>query len=91
MKSFPHWIGMTILVGACVLFIVLNALRLQWWAWGVLLGSAAIDGGLYLLVHDAVVCYRCGSHHRGIGRAGNAPFELSIHERYRQERLRAHG
>jgi len=80
--------GGGLLLALFVLFIVLNALRLQWWAWGVLLASAAIDGGLYLLVKDVVVCYRCGAHHRGVGRSGNAPFELTIHERYRQERIR---
>jgi hypothetical protein len=87
MKGFPHWLGLSILTLACVSFMVLNAMRLQWWAWGVLLASAVIDGGLYLLVKDVVVCYRCGAHHRGVGRSGNDPFELSIGERYRQERL----
>lgn len=88
MKGFPHWLGMSILVLAIAGFLVLNWLRLQWWAWGVLLASAAIDGGLYLLVKDVVVCYRCGGVHSGIGRSGNSPFELTIAERYRQERIR---
>ena len=88
MKAFPHWLGLTILTVAIAGFIILNALRLQWWAWVVLLGSAVIDGGLYLLVKDAVVCYRCAAAHAGVGRSGNAPFELTIAERYRQERIR---
>lgn len=88
MKGFPHWLGLTVLTVACLAFLVLNFYRHQWWAWAVLLGSAAIDGLLYLVVPDVVVCYRCGAHHRGIGRAGNAPSELTIHERYRQERIR---
>jgi hypothetical protein len=87
-KAFPHWLGMTILTGACLGFVVLNAYRYQWWAWVVLLVSAAVDGLLYLLVKDVVVCYHCYAHHRGLGRSGNKPFELIVHERYRQERLR---
>jgi hypothetical protein len=88
MKGFPHWLGLTILTAACAGFLVLNAYRLQWWAWAVLIGSAIIDGVLYLAVKDVVVCYRCGARHKGVGRSGNKPFELTVHERYRQERLR---
>jgi hypothetical protein len=88
MKGFPHWLGLTILTGACVAFLVLMALRSQWWAWGVLLASAALDGGLYLLVKDVVVCYRCGAQHRGFGKSSNPPHELTVSERYRQERIR---
>jgi hypothetical protein len=86
-KGFPHWLGLSVLTLACVSFLVLNYYRLQWWAWGVLIGSAVLDGLLYLAVRDVVVCYRCGAQHSGIGRSGNSPFELTIHERYRQERL----
>ena len=50
-------------------------------------GSWVIDLVLYKLVDDVVVCYRCGSKHAGVGRSGNEPFELTVHERYRQERL----
>src|SRR5262249_9170558 len=88
MKGFPHWLGLTLLTGACVAFLVLNAYRLQWWAWAVVLASAVIDGLLYLAVRDVVVCYGCGAQHRGLGYSGNRPFELTVHERYRQERLR---
>lgn len=88
MKGFPHWLGLGILVISCVAFFVLNAYRQQWWAWAALIGSAAIDGVLYLLVKDVAVCYRCGAHHRGFGHSGNSPFELTVGERYRQERLR---
>ncbi len=88
MKGFPHWLGMTILAAASLAFFAFHYYRLQWWAWAVLIGSAVIDGVLYLAVKDVVVCYRCGTRHHGVGRAGNAPFELTIHERYRQQRLR---
>jgi hypothetical protein len=88
-KDFPHALGMAILVLACV------ASSISYWlydpvvTWAILLGSAAFDGLLYLLVKDVIVCYRCGTEHRGIeARPAHAPFELTTHERYRQERLR---
>ena len=37
----------------------------------------------------SIVCYRCHAHYRGFAAsAEHKPFELTIHERYRQERLR---
>jgi hypothetical protein len=88
-KAFPHWLGLTLLTGACGAFLLLNYLREYRWAWVCLLGSALFDGLLYLCVGDAVVCYRCGAHHscRSAGEA-HQPFELVVAERYRQERIR---
>jgi uncharacterized protein (DUF983 family) len=87
-KDFPHWLGIAILVFACVGFMVLHLYRETIWAWVVLIGSALVDGALYLAVKDVVVCYNCDTEHRGMRRAANAPFELTIHERYRQQKLR---
>jgi ribosomal protein L37AE/L43A len=88
-KAFPHWLGLLILTLACAAFLVLNALRLYLFAWIFLLGSALLDGALYLLVGDVIVCYRCGAHHPcSSAAAAHAPFELIIGERYRQEKLR---
>jgi len=88
-KAFPHWLGMSLLAIACGAFLLLNALRFYYWAWGFLLGSALVDGALYLLVGDVVVCYRCGAHHPcSAAGASHRPFELIVGERYRQERIR---
>jgi hypothetical protein len=88
-KGFPHWLGLSILTGACLAFLVMNGLYHQWWAWLVLLGSAAFDGLLYLRVPDVIVCYRCGTRYSGVAPLPeHQPFELVIGERYRQERLR---
>jgi hypothetical protein len=88
-KDFPHWLGLSILAVACLGFMLGHWLYHPVLAWGVLLGSAAFDGLLYLWVRDVIVCYRCGIRYRGFPvQPGHRPFDLGTGERYRQERLR---
>jgi hypothetical protein len=88
-KDFPHSLGMGILVLACLASTITYALHEFWLTWAILIGSAAFDGLLYLWVKDVIVCYRCGAHYRGVAaNPEHKPFELTTHERYRQERLR---
>jgi hypothetical protein len=88
-KDFPHALGMAVLVGAFLASTITYYLYNNVLTWGILLGSAAFDGILYLLVKDVIVCYRCGAEHRKVPSGPeHRPFELTIHERYRQERLR---
>ena len=88
-KNFPQWLGLSILALACSAFFILSGLYLRNLAWAILLGSAAFDGLLYLIVGDALVCYRCQARHTGLPRHKSYdPFELAIAEKYRQERLR---
>jgi hypothetical protein len=88
-KDFPHWLGMTILVSAVVLSTVTYYSYEKWWSWSFLIGSALIDGVMYLVVGDVLVCYRCESHYRGLTTTdAHHPFEITIGERYRQERIR---
>jgi hypothetical protein len=88
-KDFPHWLGMTILVGACLASVVTYGWYEKWLTWAILVGSALLDGILYLCVGDAFVCYRCHAHYRGCHVDKNyLPFELVTGERYRQESIR---
>jgi hypothetical protein len=88
-KDFPHGLGMTILLASFVLATITWARHQFWASWAILIGSALFDGLLYLWVKDVVVCYRCNAHHRGLTPGPeHRPFELTVHERYRQERLR---
>jgi hypothetical protein len=88
-KDFPQWLGMSILVSACVLSVITYAVYEKWWTWSLLIGSALLDGGLYLMVGDVLVCYRCQAHYRGFTTGdGHQPFEITIGERYRQEKIR---
>lgn len=88
-KDFPHWLGLLILTVACVAFLLGQWFYWPRLAWSILIGSAVLDGVMYLLVRDVIVCYRCAAHHRGrLAAPGHSPFELGIAERYRQERIR---
>ena len=89
-KDFPHWLGMTILVVGCLASVYTNLVYEKWLTWAILIGTVVIDGILYLSVGDAVVCYRCDAHYKGLTPSdAHQPFELTIGERYRQERIRA--
>jgi len=88
-KDFPHWLGMGLLVGACLLSVLTYGLYEKWLTWAILIGTAVFDGVLYLCVGDAIVCYRCNAHYRGVAaNDSHPPFELTTGERYRQERIR---
>ena len=88
-KDFPHGLGMAILVLACAASFVTYNWYEKWLTWAILIGTAVFDGLLYLWVGDVIVCYRCNAHYHGFPTAsGHEPHELTIGERYRQERLR---
>jgi len=88
-KDFPQWLGMTILLVAVVLSTITYYSYEKWWSWSFLIGSAIIDGAMYLMVGDVIVCYRCQAHYRGFTATdAHQPFEIAIGERYRQEKIR---
>jgi hypothetical protein len=91
-KDFPQRLG----VGIVIFGIVASSI-----AWGytytiatfaILLATALADVVLYLIVPNALMCYRCGAQYRlaeGMDRHG--AFNLEIHERYRQQAARMAG
>jgi hypothetical protein len=88
-KDFPHGLGLAVLVLASLATVITYWLYHQWLTWSILLGTALFDGLLYLWVGDVTVCYRCGAQFRGgTPNPEHGPHELTIAERYRQERLR---
>ena len=88
-KDFPQRLG----VGLVVLGIVGSSI-----AWGyshivltfaILFATALADVVLYLVVPDALMCYRCGAQYRmAAGMARHGAFNLETHERYRQQAAR---
>lgn len=88
-KDFPQRIG----VGLVVLGLGSSCV-----AWGfhhmiltfvILFATAMVDLILYLLVPNALMCYRCGAQYRGTADLeSHGPFNLETHERHRQQKAR---
>jgi uncharacterized paraquat-inducible protein A len=90
-KDFPHVLGLAIVVTGFAMSTVFWFFYRPVLAFAVLLATAAVDLLLYYLVPDVTICYRCLGQCRGPGSNPDGrfqPFDLSIGERYRQERLR---
>lgn len=88
-KAFPHWLGMGIVVLASLGFMLFHATYWFYAAWGCLVGAFFLDVLLYSLMGNVTVCYRCQAFHCGFApNPTHQSFELTIAERYRQERLR---
>jgi hypothetical protein len=84
-KDFPQRLGVALVLAGFAAFLVANYFYRPLLAFGFLFATAAIDVVLYLLVAEALVCYRCGAHYRGAtDLAPHAGFQLETHERYRQ-------
>lgn len=88
-KDFPQRLG----VGVVVMGIVGSSI-----AWGytlpiltfaILFATALVDVVLYLVVPDALMCYRCGAQYRlAEGTERHGAFNLETHERHRQQAAR---
>jgi hypothetical protein len=88
-KDFPHWLGMGILVAACVFSAVTYYFYWIWATWIILVGSAIVDGALYIIMGNVTVCYRCLAQYRGFPpNPAHQAFDLAVGEKYRQEKLR---
>ncbi len=88
-KDFPQSLGMFILLAGLIGATITYYFYLTVATWAIFIGSALLDVVLYLWVKDAVVCYRCNAHFRGVDPSPRfAPFDLGTFERYRQERIR---
>jgi len=84
-KDFPQRLGIAIVVLGFAGFLIANFFYLKYLAFGFLFATALIDVFLYFWVGEALVCYRCGAHYRGLqDLGGHTGFQLETHERYRQ-------
>lgn len=88
-KDFPQRLGVGIVVLGIAASCVTWGLTLPIATFAILFATALADVVLYLIVPDALMCYRCGSTYRQTETAGtHGPFNLDTHERYRQEAAR---
>ena len=88
-KDFPQRLGVTIVVlgiaASCVAWYKYNV----WLTFGILFATALLDVVLFLFVGNLLECYRCHAQYRGFSELeGHSPFQLEVHERYRQQAAR---
>ncbi|MEZ6056826.1 MAG: hypothetical protein R3C01_08975 [Planctomycetaceae bacterium] len=88
-KDFPQSLGiLAVFLGA-----VLSSIAWYYYqpliAIGILMGFAALDMILYLVMPDVLVCYRCHARHR-VSAPGEqfAGYNHELGEKYRQDRIR---
>ena len=84
-KDFPQRLGVGLvvvgIVGSSIAWYFGNVIL----TFGVLFATALADLGLYLVVGDALMCYRCHAQYRQVhGLKEHGPFDLETHERHRQ-------
>jgi hypothetical protein len=88
-KDFPQRLGVGLVVLGIVGSSVAWAMSLPILTFGVLFATALADVVLYLVVPDALMCYRCGAQYRmADGMARHGAFNLETHERHRQQTAR---
>jgi hypothetical protein len=88
-KDFPQRLGVALvalgIVGSSIAWAYSQLLL----TFGILFATALIDVVLYLIVPNALMCYRCSAQYRGLAGLGNhGAFNLETHERYRQQAAR---
>ncbi len=84
-KDFPQRLGVAIVVIGFALSTITWAYSLILPTFAIFFATAAIDLVLYLIVPDALMCYRCFAQYRGVdGVERHGGFNLETHERHRQ-------
>lgn len=91
-KDFPQRLGVAIVAVGIVGSSIAWGYTYTIATFAILLATALVDVVLYLIVPDALMCYRCGAQYRAAeGMARHGPFNLETHERYRQQAARMAG
>ena len=82
-KDFNRALGLVIVVIGVSLSIYFFAYERPFAAMMSLVGMAAVDAFIYLLVGEVAVCYACHAIYRGFERnPQHAPFNLELLEKY---------
>lgn len=78
-RDFNRSLGALIATAACLTAFVLFVKDLWFPALAVLVGAAAVDLGLYLLLPEVAVCYACAAIHSGFAMdAAIGPYRLIV-------------
>jgi hypothetical protein len=87
-KDFPQKLGLSLVIAAAILFLILAA-RPSTFYIGVcvLLAVTLIDAVLYFFVGRVTTCYKCRADFRDHPiNPAHGPFELAVAEKYRESR-----
>lgn len=88
-KNFPQRLGVAIVVIGFALSCVTWNYRWVLPTFAILFATAAIDVVLYFFMGNVLECYRCQARYAGGENLDDhGPFDLEVHERYRQEKIR---
>jgi DNA-directed RNA polymerase subunit RPC12/RpoP len=88
-KDFPQRLGVTVVAIGILASCVAWAYHQLIPTFVILFLTALIDVVLYLVVPNALMCYRCGAQYRGApGLGTHSSFDLETHERHRQHNAR---
>ena len=88
-KDFPQRLGVLIVTIGLLASCVAWAYSQLYLTFAILFATAAVDVVLYVVVPDALMCYRCGAMYRGALRLEeHGSFNLETHERHRQQKIR---
>jgi len=91
-KDFPQHLGVGIVVLGIVASCVTWGYAMPIATFAILFATALVDVVLYMIVPDALMCYRCGAQYRQVaGMERHGAFNLETHERYRQQAARMAG
>ena len=85
-KNFPQKLGLGLVIGAALAFLVLAANRATFHLGvGVLLAVTLLDAALYFVVRKVTVCYRCRAEFRDVPlNPEHTGYELAVGEKYRE-------
>jgi hypothetical protein len=88
-KDFPQRLGVAIVIVGIVGSSIAWAYTFVVATFAILFATALFDVLLYLIVPDALMCYRCGAQYRQApNQSDHGAFNLETHERYRQQAAR---
>lgn len=88
-KNFPQRLGVTLVVLGFAISCITWYFKYVIATFAVLFATAGIDVLLYLFMGEVLECYRCHAQYTGVdGMEDHQAFDLEVHERHRQEKLR---
>lgn len=82
-KDFNRTLGVSILIGASVMSLILYGYNYVISAFLIFGAAAVIDYILYRMLPNVTICYRCHSQYREVNlNPANEAFELGLAEKY---------